>query len=256
MKYQPVSVTDAIKIDGQLVDLITKFHCITSMKKYEAKTIEELRFEDFLARRPGAGRVNNINTAAIASSPPASNPFGGFGVSPFGDRRTNFFGQPVHQSTPKGTNVFNFLKKNVMSTMPDTASSHEAMMTTETLNENISWTKKFFTTVSNSVGSEFGVILLILLVTTSICLQVSFCHIRTIICSISVIYSSCNVQQILQLILCVYISGAEIQQDCSSNRKSAPTMDTLYSNIATIVTVLLGIAIPTIKLSINRPRSS
>lgn len=140
--------------------------------------------------------------------------------------------------------------------MPDTASSHEAMMTTETLNENISWTKKFFTTVSNSVGSEFGVILLILLVTTSICLQVSFCHIRTIICSISVIYSSCNVQQILQLILCVYISGAKIQQDCSSNRKSAPTMDTLYSNIATIVTVLLGIAIPTIKLSINRPRSS
>lgn len=112
-KYQPHNGTDTLMKNGTTNNITTRQHCITAMKEYEAKSLEELRLEDYTANRKGpqAGSVQPSGGlfgttpqqstsifGAPASQPqstglfgaqPATNTLGGFGAS------TNTFGQPA-----------------------------------------------------------------------------------------------------------------------------------------------------------------
>ncbi|XP_059611936.1 nuclear pore complex protein Nup98-Nup96 [Phlebotomus argentipes] len=80
-KYQPSLGQDTLMKNGQANSVSTKQHCITTMKEYEAKSLEELRMEDYLANRKGpqAGAVGGI-----------------FGT---GTTSTGMFGAPAQQQT-------------------------------------------------------------------------------------------------------------------------------------------------------------
>ncbi|XP_065225044.1 nuclear pore complex protein Nup98-Nup96 isoform X2 [Planococcus citri] len=53
IKFIPVTGTDTMQRNGQTSTISTKHYCITCMKEYEGKSLEELRYEDYLANRKG-----------------------------------------------------------------------------------------------------------------------------------------------------------------------------------------------------------
>ncbi|XP_037913163.1 nuclear pore complex protein Nup98-Nup96-like [Hermetia illucens] len=55
-KYHEVFDTDVSMLYGRLMDVDTKLHCITGMWEYKGKSLEELRYEDYLVNRKGAIR--------------------------------------------------------------------------------------------------------------------------------------------------------------------------------------------------------
>lgn len=52
-KFVPVTGTDSMQKSGIAQTISTKHHCITCMKEYEGKSLEELRYEDYQANRRG-----------------------------------------------------------------------------------------------------------------------------------------------------------------------------------------------------------
>ncbi|XP_059050286.1 nuclear pore complex protein Nup98-Nup96 [Achroia grisella] len=54
VKYNPVVGTDVVVKSGTSQSILIKHHCITCMKEYESKSLEELRLEDYTAGRKGA----------------------------------------------------------------------------------------------------------------------------------------------------------------------------------------------------------
>uniref|UniRef100_A0A1B0D922 Nuclear pore complex protein Nup98-Nup96 n=1 Tax=Phlebotomus papatasi TaxID=29031 RepID=A0A1B0D922_PHLPP len=86
-KYQPSIGTDTLMKNGQQSSVSTKQHCITAMKEYEEKSLEELRMEDYVASRKGpqAGAVGGI----FGNQAPTSNLFG----APAQQQKTGLFGQ-------------------------------------------------------------------------------------------------------------------------------------------------------------------
>ncbi|XP_041983346.1 nuclear pore complex protein Nup98-Nup96 isoform X2 [Aricia agestis] len=88
VKYSPVVGTDVVMKAGTSQNVNIKHHCITCMKEYEGKSLEELRLEDYTAGRKGAA---------------AGGMFGGFQQQQeakplFG--ATPAFGQPATTSAP------------------------------------------------------------------------------------------------------------------------------------------------------------
>lgn len=85
-KYQPHTGSDTLVKNGQTSNVSTRQHCITAMKEYDSKCLEELRLEDYSANRKGpqAG-----STAGFFGSPPQS---------------TSLFGAPTSQ--PQSTGLF------------------------------------------------------------------------------------------------------------------------------------------------------
>nr|XP_032528154.1 nuclear pore complex protein Nup98-Nup96 isoform X3 [Danaus plexippus plexippus] len=57
VKYNPVVGTDVVVKSGSSQNVNIKHHCITCMKDYESKSLEELRLEDYVAGRKGASGV-------------------------------------------------------------------------------------------------------------------------------------------------------------------------------------------------------
>lgn len=53
IKFQPLTSTDTMQKSGVTTTINTKHHCITCMKEYEGKSLEELRWEDYQANRKG-----------------------------------------------------------------------------------------------------------------------------------------------------------------------------------------------------------
>uniref|UniRef100_A0A182VQ92 Nuclear pore complex protein Nup98-Nup96 n=1 Tax=Anopheles minimus TaxID=112268 RepID=A0A182VQ92_9DIPT len=106
-KYQQTHGTDTLVKNGQTTTVNTKQHCITFMKDYENKSVEELRFEDYAANRkgpqagaPGAGGLFGAGTQSTGL-------FGGTA----GTQSTGLFGQNQPQQTAGGlfgtsTNTF------------------------------------------------------------------------------------------------------------------------------------------------------
>ncbi|TDG47551.1 hypothetical protein AWZ03_005990 [Drosophila navojoa] len=90
-KYQPTIGTDTLMKGGQANNVNTKQHCITAMKEYEMKSLEELRLEDYLSSRKG---------------PQAGSAPGGFGFgSPATGTQpatTGLFGSPAQQQPSTG----------------------------------------------------------------------------------------------------------------------------------------------------------
>lgn len=102
-KYQPHSGTDTLMKNGQTNSVSTRLHCITAMKEYEAKSLEELRLEDYLANRKGpqAGAVAP-STGFFGASPPQTT--GLFGAQVSQPQTTGLFGQSPPTNTIGGFN--------------------------------------------------------------------------------------------------------------------------------------------------------
>lgn len=99
-KYQPHSGTDTLVKNGQTNSVSTRQHCITAMKDYEAKCLEELRLEDYMANRKGpqAGAVTQSAGLFGASSPST----GLFGAPASQPQSTGLFGQQTTANTMGG----------------------------------------------------------------------------------------------------------------------------------------------------------
>ncbi|XP_014242477.1 nuclear pore complex protein Nup98-Nup96 isoform X1 [Cimex lectularius] len=101
IKFVPVTGTDTMLKNGVSSTINTRHHCITCMKEYEGKSLEELRLEDYLANRKGPqqgvqpglfGSTNqpslfstNTNTGTTSTSL-----FGGENKSLFGGTNQGF----------------------------------------------------------------------------------------------------------------------------------------------------------------------
>ncbi|NXI48323.1 NUP98 protein, partial [Galbula dea] len=118
IKFNPPTGTDTMVKSGVSTNINTKHQCITAMKEYESKSLEELRLEDYQANRKGpsnpvgAGAAAGLFGSSTATSSTATGLFGssttntGFSYGPnktaFGTSTTGFgtgttgglFGQP------------------------------------------------------------------------------------------------------------------------------------------------------------------
>ncbi|XP_066444628.1 nuclear pore complex protein Nup98-Nup96 isoform X2 [Eleutherodactylus coqui] len=126
IKFNAPSGTDTMAKGGVTTNISTKHQCITAMKEYESKSLEELRLEDYQANRKGP--QNPVGTATGtglfgASTATSSSSTGLFGTTPssssfsfgnknafgqttstFGANTGGLFGQPAAQPA---TSLFN-----------------------------------------------------------------------------------------------------------------------------------------------------
>ena len=56
-KFVATTSTDTMMKSGQSQQISTRHQCITCMKEYENKSMEELRCEDYIAGRKGGGAM-------------------------------------------------------------------------------------------------------------------------------------------------------------------------------------------------------
>ncbi|CAJ0586989.1 unnamed protein product, partial [Mesorhabditis spiculigera] len=117
IKFEPTVGSDTMIRQGTQTNISTKNICITAMKQYENKSMEELRMEDYLANRktPAAGSTtggslfgsssatNNAGTALFGSPASQKNIFGSSPNSTFGAKpataSTGIFGSPQQQNS-------------------------------------------------------------------------------------------------------------------------------------------------------------
>ncbi|XP_039703853.1 nuclear pore complex protein Nup98-Nup96 isoform X6 [Pteropus medius] len=121
IKFNPPTGTDTMVKAGVSTNISTKHQCITAMKEYESKSLEELRLEDYQANRKGPqNQVGAGTTTGLFGSSPATSSATGlfsssttnsgfaygqnktaFGTSTtgFGTNPGGLFGQPNQQTT-------------------------------------------------------------------------------------------------------------------------------------------------------------
>ncbi|XP_054432172.1 nuclear pore complex protein Nup98-Nup96 isoform X3 [Pteronotus mesoamericanus] len=121
IKFNPLTGTDTMVKAGVSTNISTKHQCITAMKEYESKSLEELRLEDYQANRKGPQNQVGAGTTTglFGSSPATSSATGlfsssttnsgfaygqnktGFGTSTtgFGTNPGGLFGQQNQQTT-------------------------------------------------------------------------------------------------------------------------------------------------------------
>ncbi|XP_075054497.1 nuclear pore complex protein Nup98-Nup96 [Mixophyes fleayi] len=126
IKFNAPAGTDTMAKGGVTTNISTKHQCITAMKEYESKSLEELRLEDYQANRKGpqnpvagaagtglfgaATATSSASTGLFGANPSSSNfSFGNknaFGPNPstFGTTTGGLFGQAAAQPT---TSLFN-----------------------------------------------------------------------------------------------------------------------------------------------------
>nr|XP_046267298.1 nuclear pore complex protein Nup98-Nup96 isoform X3 [Scatophagus argus] len=128
VKFNPPTGTDTMVKAGVTTSINTKHQCITAMKEYENKSLEELRLEDYQAGRKGPTNPMAAGTGSLfgSSTATSSATTGLFGSSPsntsfsFGQNKSSFgagtaapgsfgttagslFGQPAQQ---QGSSLF------------------------------------------------------------------------------------------------------------------------------------------------------
>uniref|UniRef100_A0A8C6GC64 Nuclear pore complex protein Nup98-Nup96 n=1 Tax=Mus spicilegus TaxID=10103 RepID=A0A8C6GC64_MUSSI len=141
IKFNPPTGTDTMVKAGVSTNISTKHQCITAMKEYESKSLEELRLEDYQANRKGPqNQVGGGTTAGLFGSSPATSSatglfsssttnsafsygqnktaFGtsttGFGTNPGGlfgqqnQQTTSLFSKPFGQATTTPNTGFSF----------------------------------------------------------------------------------------------------------------------------------------------------
>lgn len=110
IKFNPVTGTDTMIKNGSSTNINTRNHCITVMKEYEGKSLEELRLEDYAANRKGP-QQGAQGSLGLFGSTGQNSLFGaststGFGTgttSVFGTGSSTLFGKPAGTATAFGT---------------------------------------------------------------------------------------------------------------------------------------------------------
>lgn len=109
VKYSPTQGTDTIIKQGHAQNINTRHCCISTMKEYENKSLEELRLEDYVANRKGRQQTGGV----FGQTQPTAGPFGAPSTSTatgglFGSTTENkpLFGQP---STSIGKLIHNLI---------------------------------------------------------------------------------------------------------------------------------------------------
>lgn len=108
VKFNPPTGTDTMMKNGVSTNISTRHQCITCMKEYENKSLEELRMEDYQANRKGPQQsvgfgATSTGGGLFGSTPatstfsfnatPSKPLFGGTGTSTFGTTTPSLFGQ-------------------------------------------------------------------------------------------------------------------------------------------------------------------
>ena len=93
VKFEPIKAKDTANKNGVTYNVDTLLHCITGMSQYEQKSLEELRFEDYVAGRKGSATTGGT-TGGLFSGQTA-----GLGATSSGGLAGGLFGQ---QSKPLG----------------------------------------------------------------------------------------------------------------------------------------------------------
>ncbi|KAK6043943.1 nucleoporin autopeptidase [Cooperia oncophora] len=116
IKFEPLVSSDTMMKNGSQTTIQTKHMCITAMKAYEGKSIEELRIEDYIANRKtpstsgglfGSSTAGNAGTSIFGSTPAKPSLFGSSTTttSPFGSTQgTSLFGQ--NNNATQGSSLF------------------------------------------------------------------------------------------------------------------------------------------------------
>jgi nuclear pore complex protein Nup98-Nup96 len=60
IKFNPTKSTDVMMKSGHQQSVSTSYQCISCMKEYENKSLDELRFEDYAANRKGPGKKGSL----------------------------------------------------------------------------------------------------------------------------------------------------------------------------------------------------
>ncbi|XP_075227929.1 nuclear pore complex protein Nup98-96 [Lycorma delicatula] len=120
VKFTPVTGTDTMVKNGVTQTISTRHHCITCMKEYESKSLEELRLEDYAANRKGpqqgvqatGGLFGSTPQPSLFGSPTTTNQistgtsgsiFGGFNTSGGFGSSGSLFGKTGTTSTGFGS---------------------------------------------------------------------------------------------------------------------------------------------------------
>lgn len=120
IKFKPPTGTDTMMKNGVSSTISTSHQCITCMKEYENKSLEELRLEDYAANRKGGGQAGMVGFGAtsqassIFSTPATQQSAFNFGATQnkplFGTTATGGFaptgGSLFGQTTTQSQNVF------------------------------------------------------------------------------------------------------------------------------------------------------
>nr|DBA32194.1 TPA: hypothetical protein GDO54_000004 [Pyxicephalus adspersus] len=184
IKFNPPSGTDTMAKGGVTTNINTKHQCITAMKEYESKSLEELRLEDYQANRKGpqnpvggatgtvlfgGSTATSSSSTGLFGSTPSSSTFSFGNKNAFGQSTSTFgaantgglFGQT---STQPATSLFNNKPFGTATTTPNTAFSFG---NTNTLGQTSTMglfgntqatqsTGLFGTTTNTNAGSAFG----------------------------------------------------------------------------------------------------
>ncbi|KAL1138825.1 hypothetical protein AAG570_008887, partial [Ranatra chinensis] len=91
IKFTPVTGSDTMVKNGVSTTINTRHHCITCMKEYESKSLEELRLEDYAANRKGP-QQGAQGSAGLFGSTGQTSMFGGGTNTGFGATGSSVFG--------------------------------------------------------------------------------------------------------------------------------------------------------------------
>ncbi|XP_027629788.1 nuclear pore complex protein Nup98-Nup96 isoform X7 [Tupaia chinensis] len=183
IKFNPPTGTDTMVKAGVSTNISTKHQCITAMKEYESKSLEELRLEDYQANRKGPqNQVGAGTTTGLFGSSPATSSatglfsssttnssfaygqnktaFGtsttGFGTNPGGlfgqqnQQTTSLFSKPFGQATTTQNTGFSFGNSGTLG-QPSTNTMGIFGVTQASQPGGL-----FGTATSTSTGSAFG----------------------------------------------------------------------------------------------------
>uniref|UniRef100_A0A672M5K4 Nuclear pore complex protein Nup98-Nup96 n=1 Tax=Sinocyclocheilus grahami TaxID=75366 RepID=A0A672M5K4_SINGR len=184
IKFNPPTGSDTMVKGGVTTSINTKHQCITAMKEYESKSLEELRFEDYQAGRKGPSNPMAAGTGGLFGAAATATPSTGTGLfgssTPntgfsFGQNKTSFgtstgafgtatgslFGQPQQQhlfkpfgsATTTQNNTFSFGNSSSMGLFGNTAASQAGGLFGNT---NTSTAAGFGTGIFGQTNTGFG----------------------------------------------------------------------------------------------------